>query len=115
MLDVIQTGLNVVSVFAGPGLSVTNVAIGGLGVVGIMENGEAAYTAFSKGDILGGINAVADAAHGAKGVRAGVRTQPEIDYERYALKSLRGDFRNVDSSDVRGGASARQAMDAVRK
>ncbi len=56
------------------GLSVTNVAMGGLGVVGIMENGEAAYAAFSKGDILGGINAVADAAHGAKGVRAGVRS-----------------------------------------
>ncbi len=27
--------------------------------------------------------------------RLGFRTQPEIDYERYALKSLRGDFRNL--------------------
>jgi hypothetical protein len=32
--------------------------------------------------------------------RLGVRTQTEIDHERYALKGLRGDFR-----DVRAGAS----------
>ena len=46
--------------------------------------------------------------------RLGFRTQPEIDYERYALKSLRGDFRNLDSSDARDGASAKRAVDAVR-
>lgn len=31
--------------------------------------------------------------------RLGVRSQPVIDYERYALKSLRGDFRNLLSSE----------------
>ena len=30
--------------------------------------------------------------------RLGFRTQPEIAYERYALKSLRGDFRNLPTS-----------------
>lgn len=29
--------------------------------------------------------------------RMGVRTQTEIDYERYALKALRGDFQNLPS------------------
>ena len=30
--------------------------------------------------------------------RLGFRTQPEIEYERYALKAIRGDFRNVESA-----------------
>lgn len=30
--------------------------------------------------------------------KMGVRTRPEIDREKYALKALRGDFRNVDDS-----------------
>ena len=46
--------------------------------------------------------------------RLGFRTQSEIDYERYALKSLRGDFRNLASSEGHDGASAKQAVDAVR-
>ena len=30
--------------------------------------------------------------------KMGVRTRPEIDREKYALKALRGDFQNVDDS-----------------
>ena len=40
--------------------------------------------------------------------RLGVRTQAEIDEEKYALKALRGDFRNV-----RGQGSAAQALAAA--
>ena len=40
--------------------------------------------------------------------RLGVRTQAEIDHERYALKALRGDFRNVT-----GPGSATQAVAAA--
>lgn len=41
--------------------------------------------------------------------RLGVRTTTEIDYERYALKALRGDFRNLptlthDNTQVNAGA-----------
>ena len=32
--------------------------------------------------------------------RMGIRTQREIDEERFALKVLRGDFRHVDSDDA---------------
>ena len=46
--------------------------------------------------------------------RYGFRTQSEIDYERYALKSLRGDFRNLPTSDG-DGASARQTVAAMRR
>ena len=42
--------------------------------------------------------------------RMGVRTQSEIDYERYALKALRGDFREVDGN---GPRSASRAMEAA--
>jgi hypothetical protein len=42
--------------------------------------------------------------------RYGVRTQTEIDYERYALKSLRGDFREVRDGN---GAAPRRALQAV--
>lgn len=46
--------------------------------------------------------------------RLGVRTQPEIEYERYALKSLRGDFRNLRISHG-DGASAGQVVQAMRR
>lgn len=46
--------------------------------------------------------------------RLGFRTQPEIDYERYALKSLRGDFCNLPSSDGQSGAVARQTLATMR-
>lgn len=42
--------------------------------------------------------------------RMGVRTQTEIDHERYALKALRGDFREVRDGD---GASPRRALEAA--
>ena len=48
--------------------------------------------------------------------RLGFRTQSEIDYERYALKSLRGDFRNLPSSEgYDDEASARQTVAAMRR
>jgi hypothetical protein len=40
--------------------------------------------------------------------RYGVRTQAEIDEEKYALKALRGDFRQVQ------GGNPRQAVEAAR-
>ena len=46
--------------------------------------------------------------------RLGIRTQSEIDYERYALKSLRGDFRNLPSSPG-DKASAKEAVDTMRR
>lgn len=46
--------------------------------------------------------------------RLGFRTQSEIDYERYALKSLRGDFRNLANSDG-NGPSAKQTVAAMRR
>ncbi len=46
--------------------------------------------------------------------RLGFRTQPEIDHERYALKSLRGDFRNLPTPEGEG-ASAEQVVDAMRR
>ncbi|HYC78523.1 MAG TPA: hypothetical protein VEI02_12925 [Planctomycetota bacterium] len=42
--------------------------------------------------------------------RLGVRTQQEIDRERYALKALRGDF---EGASRRGGARAAAALDAT--
>ena len=42
--------------------------------------------------------------------RMGVRTQPEIDEEKYALKALRGDFRDVNGN---GPRSARLAIKAA--
>jgi hypothetical protein len=47
--------------------------------------------------------------------RLGFRTQPEIDYERYALKALRGDFRHLPASDGGDGASAKQAVETMRR
>jgi hypothetical protein len=31
--------------------------------------------------------------------RLGIKTRPEMDREKYALKALRGDFKNVNNSD----------------
>ncbi len=42
--------------------------------------------------------------------RLGVRTQTEIDYERYALKALRGDFQNLPAGD---GAADRAPVSRV--
>lgn len=47
--------------------------------------------------------------------RMGFRTASEIDYERYALKSLRGDFSNLPSSRGHDGASAKQTVAAMRR
>jgi hypothetical protein len=41
--------------------------------------------------------------------RLGVRTQTEIDHERYALKALRGDFREVRED----GTTPRHALEAA--
>jgi hypothetical protein len=43
--------------------------------------------------------------------RLGIRTQTEIDHERYALKALRGDFREVQNDD---SGAPRRALDAAR-
>lgn len=45
--------------------------------------------------------------------RLGFRTAAEIDYERYALKALRGDFREV-THDKNPGITAAHAIDVVR-
>ena len=45
--------------------------------------------------------------------RLGVRTSAEIDYERYALKAIRGDFARL-KSEVDGAASASEAFAAAR-
>jgi hypothetical protein len=42
--------------------------------------------------------------------RLGIRTVEEIDHERYALKAIRGDFRDVNDS-----ADAEEAIDAVNR
>ena len=46
--------------------------------------------------------------------RLGYRTQSEIDYERYALKSLRGDFRSLPSPEG-DGTSAKQVVETMRR
>jgi hypothetical protein len=43
--------------------------------------------------------------------RLGFRTQPEIEYERYALRSLRGDFRHL-SNDA---TTAKQVLETMRR
>jgi len=47
--------------------------------------------------------------------RLGVRTQSEIDYERYALKVLRGDFRQIAPAKGRNAANGKAIVDAVRQ
>lgn len=44
----------------------------------------------------------------------GIRTASEIDYERYALKALRGDFKRVDGEPTVGNSHlAREAFEAA--
>ena len=43
--------------------------------------------------------------------RLGIRTQAEIDHERYALKALRGDFREASNDDR---VSPSHALEAAR-
>jgi hypothetical protein len=45
--------------------------------------------------------------------RLGFRTASEIDYERYSLKTLRGDFRGLNRS--KGRASAEAIVETMRK
>ena len=46
--------------------------------------------------------------------RLGVRTQTEIDYERYALKALRGDFRHLPADGAaRTPSAAGRALQAA--
>ena len=46
--------------------------------------------------------------------RYGVRTQTEIDDERYALKALRGDFRGLPAGgEARDSAAAERALQAA--
>ena len=46
----------------------------------------------------------------------GFRTQSEIEEERYALKALRGDFRNLPTGDGQDrGQTARRALEAARQ
>lgn len=44
----------------------------------------------------------------------GVRTASEIDFERYALKAIRGDFRQVGGSERRTLSGAHDAVEAAR-
>jgi hypothetical protein len=46
--------------------------------------------------------------------RLGFRTQREIDEERVALKTLRGDFRDVPANPDGNGAAVTRALDAAR-
>jgi hypothetical protein len=46
--------------------------------------------------------------------RLGVRTAREIDEERYALKALRGDFRELKAGDKHDPAVVDRALQAVR-
>jgi hypothetical protein len=45
----------------------------------------------------------------------GVRTQPEIEEERYALKALRGDFSQASSGSSQIAGSPREAIMAARR
>ena len=46
--------------------------------------------------------------------RLGIRTASEIDYERFALKALRGDFEGLSGERASGGSQlARQAFEAA--
>lgn len=47
--------------------------------------------------------------------RLGFRTQAEIEEERYALKTLRGDLHEMPTGENRGRSSAAQAITAVRR
>jgi hypothetical protein len=45
----------------------------------------------------------------------GFRTADEIAQERYALKALRGDFRDVQAVEARPRVTSAEALDAVRR
>ena len=45
--------------------------------------------------------------------RLGVRTQSEIEQERYALKAIRGDFTDIEARSGRDSAPVQQALEAV--
>jgi hypothetical protein len=47
--------------------------------------------------------------------RLGFRTATEIDYERYALKALRGDFRNAPSADHKDRAEISRLLQTVER
>ena len=47
--------------------------------------------------------------------RLGFRTQSEIDEERYALKALRGDFRETESVTASSHESVRRLLSVVRR
>ncbi|HEY0983063.1 MULTISPECIES: hypothetical protein [unclassified Schlesneria] len=47
--------------------------------------------------------------------RLGVRTASEIDYERYALKAIRGDFKSVPSGAPTSFQTARHALNIARR
>jgi hypothetical protein len=44
----------------------------------------------------------------------GLRSRKEIEEEKYALKALRGDFREVGETQAEGTADPASALDAVR-
>lgn len=46
--------------------------------------------------------------------RLGVRTQAEIESERYALKALRGDFAETGRDEPRDRLASRMSLDAAR-
>lgn len=47
--------------------------------------------------------------------RLGFRTQTEIEQERYALKALRGDFRDLPTGDGQGKRGVSQVLQAVEQ
>ena len=47
--------------------------------------------------------------------RLGFRTASEIDYERYALKALRGDFRAIPDQTGNGRVAVGALLDAVKR
>lgn len=47
--------------------------------------------------------------------RLGFRTQSEIEQERYALKALRGDFRQAEELATSAGGQVHQVLEAVRR
>jgi hypothetical protein len=45
--------------------------------------------------------------------RMGIRTRKEIDREKYALKALRGDFRDLTGAGRDDGVTGKRALDAT--
>jgi hypothetical protein len=46
--------------------------------------------------------------------RFGVRTASEVEHERFALKALRGDFKNVTAAQHDGGERVHRTLQAVQ-